>query len=149
MKALIVLAIGLLLLGGAGYGGWMLYNEYIVKKEDEEPPKPPPKPPSAYVRVNPVVVPVIGDNRVEQFVTVVVTLEVNADQQPTTQANLPRIGDAFLTTLYGAADERSILRGNVVDIPAVKAKLQEAAEKVLGADVVQNILIQVVVQRNL
>jgi flagellar basal body-associated protein FliL len=149
MKALIVLAIGLLLLGGAAFGGWTLYNEYIVKAEEEQPPKPPPKPPSAFVRVNPVVVPLIGDKRVEQFVTVVVTLEVNADQQPAAQANLPRIGDAFLTTLYGAVDDRSVLRGNVIDIPAVKAKLLEAAGKVLGADIVQNILVQVVVQRNL
>lgn len=149
MKALIVLAIGLLLLGGAAYGGWTLYNEYIVKKQEEQPPKPAPKPPSAFVRVSPVVVPVIGAQRVEQFVTVVVTLEVNADQQPMAQANLPRISDAFLRTLYGAADDRSILQGNIVNIPAVKAKLLEAAGKVLGADIVQNVLVQVVVQRNL
>lgn len=149
MKALIVLAIGLFLLGGAVFGGWTLYKEFILGAENAEPPPPPPPPPPAFVRMNPIVVPVIGKDRVTQFVTLHVTIQVDIDAQPRTQANQPRLGDVFLTTLYGALDDRSIMRGNLIDIPALKAKLVDAAGKVIGRSVVQDVLIQVVMQRNL
>lgn len=150
MKAIIVLVVGVLLLVGAAMGGWLLYFKLMAKPpESSEPAPPPPKPPSAIVRVPSVVVPVIGENRVRQFVTVVVALEVDLEMQPTTQANLPRLSDAFLTTLYGAVDDRTIFRGQLVDLPALKAKLAEAATKVLGGHGVQDVLVQIVMQRNL
>lgn len=151
MKAIIVLARGVFLLSGAAIGGWVLYHKYIdqVDEAAKEPPPPPPKPPSAFVRMAPVVVPLIGDNKVEQFITIVVAVEVNADQQPLAQANSPRLSDAFLTALYGAVDERTIMRGALIDIPAVKEKLKSAAIKVLGKDMVQDVLVQVVMQRSL
>lgn len=154
MKAIVLLLVGLLLLGGAGYGGWMLYNKYIVgeppseeeirKKEAEKPP-----PPVAYVRLNPIVVPTIGKNRVEQFVTVVVTVEVDAAKQAHAQANVPRLIDAFIKTMYASVDDRSVLHNGLISIPAVKEKLKHAADKVLGDGVAQNVLVQSVTQRNL
>ncbi|WP_035694149.1 hypothetical protein [Azospirillum halopraeferens] len=150
MKAIVLLVIGLALLGGAGYGGWMLYQKYIVgEAESDVPPPPPPPPVTSYVRMKPVVVPVIGQNRVSQFITVVVTIEVVAAKAPIAQSNVPRLEDAFITTLYGAVDDRSILKGELIVIPTLKAKLIEAATKTVGSDVVHDVLIQVVTQRNL
>lgn len=151
VKALIVLVLGIVLLGGASFGGWFVYQKYFTELPDAPPKKvePPPKPPTAFVRLPPLVVPMIGPSRVEQFVTVVVAVEVLLDKQPLAQANQPRLTDAFLTALYGGIADQSILNGPLVNIPAVKAKLVEAAGKVIGQDAVQDVLVQAVTQRNL
>lgn len=150
-KALVVLVLGLLLLGGAGFGGWYLYNTYLVPEEGaakkEEPP--PPKPVTGFVRLPPLVVPVIGPNKVEQFVTVVVSMEVVQEKLPIVQANMPRLSDGFLTALYGAVADKSVMKAGLVNIPAVKEKLMESAGKVVGQGIVINVLIQAVTQRNL
>lgn len=150
VKALIVLVLGLVLLVGAGVGGWYLYNTYMVPHEGEpKKEEPPPKPPTAFVRLPPLVVPVIGSKRAEQFVTVVVALEVLLDKQPMVQQHQPILTDRFLTVLYGAIDEKTVMNGALVNIPAVKEKLSQAAAKVVGPGVVQNVLVQAVTQRNL
>ncbi len=151
VKALIVLVLGIVLLGGASFGGWFVYQKYFTEQPDAPPKKvePPPKPPTAFVRLPPLVVPMIGPSRVEQFVTVVVAVEVVLDKQPLAQANQPRLTDAFLTALYGGIADQSILNGALVNIPAVKAKLVEAAGKIIGKDAVQDVLVQAVTQRNL
>lgn len=151
VKALIVLIMGIVLLGGAGFGGWFLYDKYMVP-HDGEPKKeepPPPPLPSAFVRLPPLVVPMLGATRVEQFVTVVVTVQVVLEKQPMVQANQTRMTDAFLTALYGGVADKSVLKNGLVNIPAVKEKLREAATKVLGSGVVQDVLVQAVTQRNL
>ncbi|WP_448203466.1 hypothetical protein [Azospirillum sp. sgz302134] len=150
VKVIVVLVLGLLLLGGAGYGGWMLYNIYMVPHDDApKKEEPPPPVPTAFVRLAPLVVPTIGAQKVEQFVTVVVTLEVVLEKQPLVQAYQPKVFDALLTALYGAVDDKSVMNGNLVNITAVKEKLAAAAAKVVGNGVVQNVLVQVVTQRNL
>lgn len=154
MKIVILLIIGLLLLGGAAGGALWLYHQYTVTADGEEqapkpPPPPPPPGPPAYIRVSPIVVPMIGANRVQQFITIVATVEIAAAKQPQTVGRQTQLIDAFITTLYGAVDDRSIMMGNIVNIPALKGKLTEAAQKVLGKDVVHDVLVQVVTQRNL
>nr|WP_211112430.1 hypothetical protein [Azospirillum sp. SYSU D00513] len=142
------MVLGIALLGGAGFGGWKLYTMYLVEGE-AAPPPPPPPPPTSFVRMSSVVVPVIGAAKVEQFVTVVVTLEVIAEKAPVVQANQPRLSDAFLTALYGALDDKSVLNNGIVDIAAVKGKLKETAGKTVGEGLVTDVLLQVVMQRNL
>ncbi|WP_042701729.1 hypothetical protein [Azospirillum sp. B506] len=151
VKALIVLVLGIVLLGGASFGGWFVYQKYFAEHADAPPKKiePPPKPPTAFVRLPPLVAPMIGPTRVEQFVTVVVAVEVLVEKQPMVQANQPRLTDAFLTALYGGIADRSVLNGALVNIPAVKAKFIEAAGKVVGKDAVYDVLVQAVTQRNL
>lgn len=150
VKALIVLVLGIVLLGGASFGGWFVYQKYFTPHpEEQKKVEPPPKPPTAFVRLAPLVVPLIGPSRVEQFVTVVVAVEVPLEKQPMVQANQPRLTDAFLTALYGGVADKSILNGALVNIPAVKAKLVEAAGKVVGKDAVYDVLVQAVTQRNL
>lgn len=152
MKAIILLLFGLLLLGGAAFGGWTLYNKYMVpptaeelaKREAEKPP-----PPVAYIRMNPIVVPVIGKDKVEQFVTLVTTVEVDAAKLPQAQGHQTQLVDAFITTLYAGVDDKSVMNGPLINIPVVKEKLGAAAAKILGPGVVQGVLIQVVTQRNL
>lgn len=150
VKALIVLVLGVLLLGGAGFGGWFVYDKYFVVHEGEpKKEEPPPKPPTAFVRIPPLVVPMIGPSRVEQFVTVVATVEVVLEHQPMVQANQPRLVDALLSALYAGIADKTVVKNGLVSIPAVKEKFIEAARKVVGQAVVQDVLIQAVTQRNL
>jgi len=101
------------------------------------------------VRISPIVVPVIGKEKVEQFVTIVATVEVDAAKQPQAAANVPRLVDAFISAMYAGIDDRTLMNGPLVNIPAVKDKLTAAAAKVLGPGVAQGVLVQVVTQRNL
>ncbi len=151
VKSLIVLVLGILLLGGAAFGGWHIYNTYLVPQEGAEPKKvePPPKPPTGFVRMAPIIMPVIGNTRVEQIVTVVVTMEVLLEKQPMVQANQVKMSDVFRVVLYGGLDDKSIMKGALFNIPAAKEKLMEAAAKAMGPGVIVDVLIQAVVQRNL
>jgi flagellar protein FliL len=149
MKALFVLILGLILLGGAAFASWTLYQRYIAGEHAEEAPPPPPPAPPAYIRVTPVVVPLIGDKKVSQFVTVVATLQVDQPKQLAIQASLPRIQNAMLEALFAMGAEGKILRGTLVDIPAVKERLVEAVKPALPDGGLQDVLIQVVMQRNL
>lgn len=104
---------------------------------------------TGFVRLPPLVVPVIGPNKVEQFITVVVAMEVVQEKLPIVQANMPRLSDGFLTALYGAIADKSVMKAGLVNIPAVKEKLVESAAKIVGPGVVINVLVQAVTQRNL
>lgn len=150
MKAVIVLLVGLLLLGGAAFGGWTLYKQFILGKEEKpaEPP-PPPKPGTAYVRIPQINVPVIGANRVQQFVSVTVTLQVDDNRQVAIQGIMPRLQNAILTKLYEMAGANKIIQGSLVDIGGIKAGLIEAVNPAIGGPGLQDVLIQAVMQRNL
>lgn len=148
VKAILVLIIGLILLGGAGYGGWVVYNQYFVE-HTEEPPPPPPPAPTAFIRMTPIVVPLIGRTRVEQFVTFVVTIEVLASEQLYAVARVPIIRDRLLRDLYDAVDRKTIMRGELIDLAKAKKVMIESAGKVLGEATVRDVLLQVVTQREL
>ena len=71
------------------------------------------------------------------------------DQSAESQVNdrMPRVMDTFLTTLYGAIDEGEMINGSLVDVAGVKKRLQAACDRLLGSDVVKEVLVQTVLQR--
>jgi flagellar FliL protein len=114
----------------------------------EEPPPPPPAGPPVFVNVGPLTVPVLGAERIDQFVTLMVALELtDMITAEAVRAQAPRLTDAFLTTIYGAIASGKVMSGGVLDVPQVKAKLRDAAGKVLGKDTIRDVLIQIVNQR--
>lgn len=155
VKAIVVLLIGLILLGGAAFGGWTIYQKYFEPPHEEAPPPPPPLPATAFLRMSSIVVPIIakdpatGRDKVEQFVTFVATVEVVETELVKAQGMKVIIQDRLFRELYGAADERKIMRGNLVDLEEVKKVMKAAAIKVLGPDAVRDVLLQVVTQRHL
>ena len=153
MPRIIVLVIGLLLLIAAGVGGWFAYQAYAPMlfgpKEEKPPPPPPPKVPR-FVRLQALTVPVVGASRVEQLITFLITIEVEDEGVANTlQAQMPRIIDAFLVTLYAGLSDGTLMKAGLIDVAAVKVKLMRACTTVLGKDVVHNALVQMVYQRNL
>lgn len=149
MKKVIILLVILLLLGGAGFGGWWFYIKGQDSAAEEEEKKKSHKQPGN-VRISPLSVPVMGEQKIEQFITLMVTLEVESqDLVIQVQQQMPRLIDSFLVTLYGSLNEGDMLNGKLVNLVQVKEKLHKAAVKVLGPDIVRDVLVQTVTRRML
>jgi flagellar protein FliL len=148
MKILVLLLVALIF-GGGGFGaGWFLFANQGDKHEKVEPPPPAPTGPPVFVNIGPLTVPVLGAERIDQFVTLMVALELSdMITAEAVRAQAPRLTDAFLTTIYGSIASGKLMSGGVLDVPQVKSKLGDAASKVLGKDMVRDVLIQIVNQR--
>ena len=62
---------------------------------------------------------------------------------------MPRLHDAYLTTLYDGVQRRTLLHGPLLDLAKVKEQLTEASVRILGSSVVRDVLVDVAVQRPL
>ena len=151
MMRIMVLLLVALIFGGGGFGaGWFLFANQGDGHEEkvEEPPPPAPAGPPVFVNIGPLTVPVLGAERIDQFVTLMVALELSdMIAAESVRAQAPRLTDAFLTTIYGAIASGKVMSGGVLDVPQVKSKLGEAASKVLGKGAIRDVLIQIVNQR--
>jgi flagellar FliL protein len=149
MKILVLLLVALIF-GGGGFGaGWFLFANQGEKHEEKvEAPPPAPSGPPVFVNVGPLTVPVLGAERIDQFVTLMVALELtDLTSAENVRAQAPRLTDAFLTTVYGAIASGKAMTGGVLDVAQVKLKLNDACVKVLGKGMVRDVLIQIVNQR--
>jgi hypothetical protein len=63
------------------------------------------------------------------------------------QANMPRLHDKFITSLYGIVDDEDVMNGELIDVLRFKAKLLEAAREVLGKEKVYDVLLQTLGQK--
>ena len=147
MKRLsIFVVVFMMLLVGGGGGYYYLSQQEALAGPPEEESEPTGAP--IYVEFNPILVPIIGDQRIDQFINIVVALEVtDQDAADRAIAMAPRLNDAYLRSLYGTLHTRDVLRHGVVDLPLIKRRLVEESNRVLGADAVQDALIQMVSQR--
>ncbi len=145
----------LLVLIGAG-GGYYFLGHGAAASEDQEQVSSNPAPaagaPTArapvYVEFNPILLPIIGDGRIEQTINVVFTLEV-ADQAAADRviALSPRLNDAFLQALYGALHSRNVIRDGVVDLSVIKLRLVQESNRIAGHGVVRDALVQMISQQ--
>ena len=147
MKKLVAVVAVLALVGG-GAGVWYFYlrdDGAAAPVEAAEPEEPP-----VYVEFQPLQLPLIGDEGIEQLISIVIALEV-ADDSAAEQviALAPRLNDAFLLDLYGALPTRLIMRNGVVDVTGIKRRIAAVAQDIMGEDVVFDALIQRVIQRPL
>lgn len=148
MRKLIVIAFGLLLVMGAGVGAWffVVQNGGTIASaaalaEDHDP---------VYVTFNPIQLPLIGANRVEQLINISLALEVT-DQKAADRvvAMAPRLNDAFIQALYGALHTNSALIDGALDVAMLKRRLMEVSAHVMGQGVVKDALVQMLTQRQL
>ncbi|CAK0744176.1 flagellar FliL protein [Azospirillaceae bacterium] len=158
MKVVVLLILGLLLLGGAGAGSWVLYNRYFAPpvEEEEHKEEPPPKIAYVFARVPPVTFSVIGVTRTEQHITVVASIQVTDDDAAQkVKENAPVMTNAFITALYNAVGKGVIVTGDKVNLMEMKRVLLDACRRnptvlrVLGEGVVLDVLIQSINQRKL
>lgn len=141
----IILAVVLLLLLGGGAGGyWYMYlREDPDMAEVEEPPPPP-----VFVEFNPIQIPVLGPEAIEETFVISLALEAPSDEEAA-QVVLysPRLNDAFLQVLYGVVQREKLRRGTL-DMRLVKARVLKASNQVLGEGIVSDVLVQAIGQRS-
>ena len=150
MKKIIFFALALMVLIGAGVGGWIMFGPKqeaaegeqaeVVKKKSSVPPQ--------FVQLDPVILPVIGNKRVEQNVMLVIAVEVADDAaKDIVRAVQPRLRDAYIRALYGSIGRDQVIEGQIINVASLETKLREATESVLGKGVAEDVLIQAVSQR--
>ncbi len=101
-----------------------------------------------FVELSPLVLPIVDQNGVSQTVIIVVVIEVGSDKDAGKVRNLePRLKDAFIQDLYGVLNKHAALRGGVLQVGVIKKRLGSISNRVMGDDVVKDVLLQVVQQR--
>ena len=91
------------------------------------------KKPQNFVYLKPLMFPIMSNGNISQFVSVTVTLEFD-DPATATKAEgiMPRIVDAYLQDLYGAASGNKVIHDGVIDPGALKAELETSNNRVLA-----------------
>ncbi|MEM8833427.1 MAG: flagellar basal body-associated FliL family protein [Pseudomonadota bacterium] len=101
-----------------------------------------------FVKLDPIVLPIIDSNGVSQVVTLVVSLEVNGDDNAEFAASMtPRLKDAYIQDMYGVLNRKASMEGGVIKVDELKERLNRISAKVLGENKVNSVLLQVVNQR--
>lgn len=100
-----------------------------------------------YVKMDPLIVPIVDGDGVSQVVSMIVAFEVEDAEQAVKIEHLkPRIKDAFIQNLYGLLNQQSAMDNCVLKVGYVKKRLNDAAQKVVGDGVVKDVLLQMVQQ---
>lgn len=151
MKKIIILILALLvLIGGAAAAYYFLVAKPAHENEAEhkEPEKKVRTGPPVFATIGPMIVPVMGETKATQNIIITVSLEVDDDAaRENIRVQSPRLVDAYVQALYGSLDTGQIIDGQILNIPAIKDELKQVTDKVLGPDVVHDVLIQSVSQR--
>ncbi len=150
MKKLAILLVLLLLLGGAGGAGWWFFLREqpeagsAEKVEEESLVRA-----TRVIQLDPIILPVIREGQVTLHVTVVVVIEL-AEAVPLSQLRVfsQPLRDSMLSELHGMYAIRYVQERGY-DLPMVRARLSEAAERVLGAGSVNGITLEDVNKRAL
>jgi flagellar FliL protein len=163
MKYIFILLVAVMLIGVGSIGGYFFFKqsaeasygdasqEDIDKKEAakkaamsaEERAKN-----LRFVKLDPIILPIIDETGVTQVVTLVVSLEVDGDENAEyAQSLTPRLKDAFIQDMYGVLNRKASMEGGMVKVNQLKARLNRLSSNVLGEDKVNDVLLQVVNQR--
>lgn len=115
--------------------------------DEQEEGKLAPLPEFEYVQMNPITLPVLGNNGVSQQISIIVSLEVKYGTTTDVKTFEPKLTDAYIQDLYGILGTgRGIAAGGTVDVQMLKDRLTQITQKVAGADKVHDVLLQVVHQ---
>ena len=100
-----------------------------------------------FIELAPLILPVINEYGVQQVVSLVVALEVDSQEKADKVTKYsPRLTDAYLSDLYGAFSHKSPAGGQV-PIAYLKKRLNLMSAKVLGENVVNDVLVQLMQNR--
>jgi flagellar protein FliL len=162
MRKILLLVVALLLLGGGGAGAYFYFFQPAQASPGDAATAETEKGHeakkgkgghgsealSAFVELDPLILPVVDGEGVNQVISLVIALEV-ADEETAkaVEAMSPKLKDAFIQDMYGALNVHEALKGGVVQVGMIKARLTRISTEVLGEDVIHSVLLQVVQQR--
>jgi flagellar FliL protein len=157
MKILVFVFAAILLIGaGAGGSYFFLHNPANASVPEHPDAKDMPKKEAAgeahmnheFVQLDPLILPVVDQNGVDQVVSMIVVIEVTDPEKKGMVTKLePRLKDAYIQGLYGMLNKHVALQNGVLQVGMVKGRLAAISEKVLGDGVVADVLLDVVQQR--
>ena len=100
-----------------------------------------------FVELSPLIVPVISDRGATQMVSLIVAVEVDSQEKADKVTKFsPRLTDAYLSDLYGAFAFKAPENG-IIPISYVKERLNKMSGEVLGDEIVDDVLVQVLQSR--
>ncbi len=154
MRMVLIALIALLAIGGGGAGAYFYFMKPAqasagedVKKAAEVAKKAEDHSNIEYVKLDPLILPVIDGDGLTQVVSLVIAIEVeDKANMETVEKLVPRLTDAFIQDMYGSLGKKAMKDG-IIQINLIKARLNKISEKVLGGDIKNNVLLQVVQQR--
>ncbi|CAA7613285.1 conserved hypothetical protein [Magnetospirillum sp. LM-5] len=108
---------------------------------DPNAPKVPAVTPPSFVEFGILIVPVVQDREIKKQAEMIIKLEVPYEKKEKVAQNLPRLQNAFLQEMM------SFLPGHLrnqpqLDHATIQRRLQYQADKVLGAGMIKDVLIE-------
>lgn len=157
MKTVLVAIVALILLGGGGAGAYFYFMKPAEaatgasgehEKAEKSAKKKDAHAVSSFVQLDPLILPIINKDGVTQVVSLVIVIET-PDEAGKAQVTYmsPRLKDAFIQDMYGALSQDAMMRDGIIQVGALKSRLQKVSTHVMGDGVVNNVLLQVVQQR--
>lgn len=102
----------------------------------------------AYVELEPMIIPIIGNNNVYQMISFSVVIEATDEKNAEKVKNLtPRIQDAYIHGIYGMLNRYAMRHGGQVDTYRIKRTLNDITIHVVGEGVIKDVLISNIQQR--
>lgn len=103
-----------------------------------------------FVRLEPLIVPIIDENGASQSLSIVVAVEVRrSSHADRVRLMKPRLKDAFIQEMYGSLNRHAAYKDGVVQVQYLKDRLYGISKRVLGDNIVNDVLLQVVSQRQI
>ncbi len=100
-----------------------------------------------YLDMENLAIPIIRNRRIEKHVILKVSLEMmDEDSLEDAKPYMPRLKDAFIKDLYDYYSYQS--PGAKINTEAIKGRLKEAGDKVVGNGKIRKVLIQAAFQRS-
>ncbi len=101
-----------------------------------------------YVKMDPLVLPIVDNDGVHQVISMVVSIEVETVNEAEKVKRLrPKLTDAYIQDMYGSLHKHAALQGGIVRVDLIKKRLNKVTDKILGEDIHSDVLLQVVQQR--
>lgn len=96
----------------------------------------------AYVRFNPIFIPVIKGDRITQQIGITLMLQLKpGEDQADVEAKRHQLADAFFRDLYAFFQARVALHGRLDEV-YLKARLLRTAAAIVGPDAIEEVLIE-------
>lgn len=156
MKLVIIGVVALLVLGGSAAGAYYYFGHpaEAALVEGAIPEAPAHEEKSAenaiFVQLDPLTLPILDESGANQIVSLVVMLEVSSEENADKVKKLtPRLKDAFIQDMYGVLNRKASTNDGVLQVGTIKKRLNDISDRVMGEDVVDDVLLQVVEQRPL
>lgn len=110
------------------------------------PPPPPPRVEPVFQHISPFLVPIIRNGQIERSLYIGLRLRVNPDKGREVALYHSRLHDAYMRLLFDLVPQQ-MERRDTLDLAAMKVRLKEVADRLMGPGMVEEVMFQAVFER--